>query len=227
MSINLLEADVVFDPSAGLRREVLAGTLEAARLPQSVSNVRLSLQDIHIKRHGELGRAEVQVVTIVTDGISQEPIQLFSEVYENVQKWTHLPLGAGGVTLYRTDAQQIPAYLDYRILLTELDEDIRAIGTLLDEVRRDAQFEAARQALLAAAAIAAPPAALITASSDLALNIVARLLKANKDDQLLLVRGSFDNAFDGLGTKYGPVTKGNRQAAVTYQAEAAEAPRLA
>lgn len=222
MSINLLEADVVFEPSAGLQREVLAGTLEMRSLPASVSNVRLSLKDIYIKRHGELGRAEVQVVTVVTDGISQEPIQLFSEVFENVQRWSHLPLGEGGVTLYRTNAQQIPAFLDYRILLTELDEDIRNVGGLLDEVRRDGQFAAAREALLAAAAVAAPPAALITASSDLALNIVARLLKANKDDQLLLVRGSFDNAFDGLGTKYGAITKGNRSAGVTYQAEAAE-----
>ncbi|UOQ73567.1 hypothetical protein [Hymenobacter cellulosilyticus] len=223
MSINLLEADVVFEPSLGLRREVMAGTLEGHRLPPSVSNVRLSLKDVHIKRHGELGRAEVQVVTVVTDGISQEPIQLFSEVFENVQKWSHLPLGEGGVTLYRTDAQQIPAFLDYRILLTELDEDIRSVGNLLDAVRQDEQFAAARQALLAAAAVAAPPAALISASSDLVMNLVARVLKANKDDQMLLVRGSFDNAFDGLGTKYGTITKGNRQAAVTYQAEAVEA----
>jgi hypothetical protein len=220
MSMNLLEADVVFEPSAALRREVLAGTIEARSLPQTVEAVRLVLQDVYIKRHGELNRAEVQLVTVVTDGISAEPIQLCSETYEGVKKWSHLPLGEGGITLYRTEAQRIPQYLDYRVLITELDSDSRAIGALLDEVRQDEQFNAARTALLAAAAVAAPPAALITATSDLALNLVARLLKANKDDQLLLVRGSFDNAFDNLGTTFGPITKGNERAAITYQAQA-------
>lgn len=218
--MTLLEADVVFEPSAALRREVLAGTIAARSLPQPVEAVRLVLQDVHIKRHGELNRAEVQLVTIVTDGISAEPIQLCSETFEGVKKWSHLPLGEGGITLYRTQAPRIPQYLDYRILLTELDGDLRAIGALLDEVRQDEQFHAARAALLAAAAIAAPPAALITATSDLALNLVARLLKANRDDQLLLVRGSFDNAFDNLGTTFGPITKGTDRAAVTYQAQA-------
>lgn len=220
MSLNLLEADVVFEPSSEMRREVMAGPIEARRLPPTVQAVRVVLQDVHVKRHGELNRAEVQVVTIVTDGISADPIQLCSETFEGVKKWSHLPLGAGGVTLYRTNAQRIPEYLDYRILVTELDGDVRAIGTMLDEVRQDEQFKTARTALLAAAAVAAPPAAPITATSDLVLNVVARFLKANKDDQLVLVRGSFDNAFDGLGTQFGPITKGNERAAITYRSEA-------
>lgn len=220
MNMNLLEADVVFEPSAAMRREVMAGTLVARSLPPTVEAVRLVLQDVYVKRHGELNRAEVQVVTVVTDGISAEPIQLCSETFEGVKKWSHLTLGEGGITLYRTDAQRIPQYLDYRILITELDGDIRAIGAMLDEVRQDEQFNAARTALLAAAAVAAPPAALITATSDLALNLLARVLKANKDDQLLLVRGSFDNAFDDLGTTLGPITKGNERADITYQVQA-------
>lgn len=219
-SSNLLTPDIEFEPSHALQQAAAFGSF--ALLPTNTQQVLMSLRRVFIHRTSDfLSKAEVQVLTVVSDGVSAEPIQLSSEVYEGIGRNTELPLGPGGIALYRTSDGKIPAFLDYRILVMELDEDVRKAGELLDAVRQDEQFKQFRTSLLAAAAVAAPPAALITAATDFTLNLLARLLKANRDDQLLLVSGSFSNTFDDLGTKYGPITQNNRKAEITYDVQAA------
>lgn len=222
MATALLTPNVVFTPSAALRQAHTLGQLASLSLPASTTEVLMSLRRVFIKRKGDLlGPGEVQILSVVTDGVSAEPIQMSSQVFEGVRRKTELPLGPGGLALYRTTAGKIPEFLDYRILVLELDEDVRRAGEVLDAVRQDAQFQQFRTALLAAAAVAAPPAALITAATDFALNTLARLLKANRDDQLLLVQGSFSNVFDDLGTKYGLITQDSRSAEISYDVQAA------
>ena len=219
---NLLTPDITFEPSQTLQQAQFLGHFSSKSLPASTQEVLMSLRRVFIRRKRELlGKAEIQVVSVVTDGVSAEPIQLCSEVYEGIGRKTELPLGPGGVALYRTSNGKVPQFLDYRILLMELDEDVRQTGAVLDAVRQDDQFKQFRSALLAATAVAAPPAALITAATDFTLNLLARLLKADKDDQLLLIRGSFSNTFDDLGTKYGLINQANSNAEVSYQVQAA------
>jgi len=219
---TLLTPDVVFAPSSALRQAHTLGQLNDLRLPASTTQVLLSLRRVFIKRKSDLlGPGEVQLLSVVSDGVSAEPIQMSSQVFEGVRRKTELPLGPGGLALYRTMAGQIPEFLDYRILVLELDEDVRQAGAVLDAVRQDAQYLQFRDALLAAAAVAAPPAALITAATDFAFNTLARLLRADRDDQLLLVQGSFSNTFDDLGTKYGLITQSSRSAEISYDVQAA------
>jgi hypothetical protein len=222
MAINLLTPDIEFGHSQSILRAEAFGHVASRRLPATTQEVQMTLRRIFIRRASDfLGKAEIQVLSIVTDGVSAEPIQLCAEVYSGIKRKTELPLAPGGIALYRTSAGKVPEFIDYRILVMELDDDVRQTGELLDSVRQDEQFKQFRSALLAATALAAPPVALITAATDFALNLVARLLKADKDDQLLLVRGSFSNTFDDLGTKYGLIPHANRNAEIAYDVQAA------
>lgn len=219
---TLLQPDAVFEPSAVLGQQALLGNISRAALPITTKAVRMSLKSVFVNRIHELGKGEIQVISVVTDGVSQEPIQLCSEVYKKVKKRTSLPIGSGGITLYRTNAEgKIPPYLDYRILVVELDEDAREAGNLLDQVRQDNQFQSFQDSLLQVTTFTAPQIALIGAATDFTLNIIAKILKANKDDQLFLLRGSFDNAFDSLGVNFGEMTQGNGNVTVKYRVEAA------
>lgn len=198
------------------------GQLANLPLPATTTQVQLSLRRVFVKRKSDLlGPGEIQVISVVTDGVSTEPIQLHSVVFEGIRRKTELPLGPGGLTLYRTSNGKVPEFLDYRILIVELDEDVRQAGAILDAVRQDVQFDQFRTALLTAATVAAPPAALVTAATDLTLNVLTRLLKADKDDQLLLVQGSFSNTFDALGTRYGLINQRSRSAEISYEMQAA------
>ena len=58
------------------------------------------------------------------------------------------------------------------------------------------------------------------AATDFTLNIIAKILQANKDDQLFLLRGSFDNAFDSLGVGFDEMTQDNSNVTVKYDVEA-------
>ena len=222
MAASILTPDITFEPSHVLQQAEFLGSFASRTLPPSTQEVLMTLRRVFIRRkHDFLSKAEIQLVSVVTDGVSAEPIQLYSELYEGIGRNTELPLGPSGVALYRTSDGKVPQFLDYRILIMELDEDVRQAGELLDAVRQDDQFKQFRSALLAATTIASPPAALITAATDFALNLLARLLKANKDDQLLLLRGSFSNTFDELGTKYGLINQANSNAEIAYQVETA------
>lgn len=219
---TFLTPDVVFAPSLALHQAEALGQLASLRLPATTTQVLMSLRRVFIKRKSDLlGPGEIQIISIVTDGVSAEPIQLHTEVFEGIRRKTELPLGPGGLALYRTSDGKVPEFLDYRILIMELDDDVRRAGEILDAVRQDTQFDQFRAALLTAAAVAAPPAALITAATDLTLNILTRLLKADRDDQLLLVQGSFSNTFDDLGTRYGVINQSSRNAEISYEVQVA------
>ena len=217
---TLLQPDAIFEPSAVLGQQALLGNISRAALPITTQAVRMSLKSVFINKIGELGKGEIQLISVVTDGVSQEPIQLCSEVYQKVKRKTSLPIGVGGITLYRTEQGRIPPFLDYRILVMELDDGARQAGELLDKVRQDDQFQTFKESLLQVTAFAAPQIALISAATDFTLNIIAKILKANKDDQLFLLRGSFDNAFDSLGVGFGEVTQGNQNITLKYDVEA-------
>ena len=218
---TLLQPDAVFEPSAVLGQQALMGNISRAALPITTQAVRMSLKSVYINKVRELGKGEIQLISIVTDGVSKEPIQLCSEIYEKVKRRSNLTIGKGGITLYRTESEgRIPPFLDYRILVMELDGGAREAGALLDQVRQDGQFQTFQKSLLQVTSFAAPQIALISAATDFTLNIIAKILKANKDDQLFLLRGSFDNAFDSLGVGFGEMTQGNSNVTVKYEVEA-------
>jgi hypothetical protein len=219
--------DVTFHPSAQLREAVALGTLpdkvaarvSAAALDPDVTNVLMSLRDVTVMDVRDVGRGDVYVVTVVTDSISPEPITMSIKTFNDVADGESLNLGPSGVAMYRNPAPKVPTFLDYRILVAESDQELRDAGKLITEITSDSTFKSFRDSLLAVGG-AAPTVALAGAAGDFVLSLVARILKMNRDDQLIYVAGSFDAAFDDLGTKLGDIVQKTAFSKVTYVVKA-------
>jgi hypothetical protein len=95
-------------------------------------------------------------------------------------------------------------------------QELRDADAVLDEIRADGTYKGFRDALLAITGATQPTIAPATAAADFAMVLVARILKMNRDDQLIYIAGSFDDAFDDLGVKHGLVPHKNRYAKVSY-----------
>jgi hypothetical protein len=221
MSFQLLPPDVVFDPSAGARLAAMSGSLENGKLPNSATAVRMVLKEVLIRRPGEIGRGEIQVITVVSDGVSDAPLQLETKVYERVKRNSKLPIGPGGLVVYLAEGAQMPRFLNYKILVLELDAKGRNAGEWLAQIHNDEKFKSTADGLLKAAITSTPTVELIAAASNVALSLIAHILRNNNDDQLLLIEGSYDSRFDDLGTKYGLVRQGNQFVEVAYEMQAA------
>jgi hypothetical protein len=223
------EPDVVFRPSESLRDAAALGTLPpkigdlvgTLGLDPSVKNVRMSLKEVFVIDARDPGKGDIYLVTLVTDSVGPEPMSLTVKTFNDISDGEALQIGPAGLALYRNPPGQLPRYLDYRILVAESDQELRDAGAVLDEVRNDATFKGFRDSLLKVTGATAPTIALATAAADFVMGLVARILKMNRDDQLMYIAGSFDDAFDDLGVKLGMVAHKNTYAKVTYQVEAA------
>ncbi|WP_210463779.1 hypothetical protein [Rufibacter roseolus] len=218
--------DVIVSPSKRIRDMVFSqeateeSLIGVTGLPPATTDIRFQLKDVYIKRKREIGRGEIYVVTVIADDASAEPLQLQTMVFENVKNKSHLDLGPKGLTCYRNTPGKIPRFLDYRLMVMEFDGGARDMGTVVAEVQENQQFQNFKNAIAGITTLGAPQIALISGATDFVLALTAKLLKANKDDQLFLVQGSFDNTFDALGVTEGLITQGNKYAEITYQIQA-------
>ena len=223
---TLLVPDVIHRPSEAQRLAAAAGAAVEApgarprALDPALRHVRMSLKDVLVIDNRDLGRGDIYLVTLVTDNLGPEPMEMSVKTFDDIAKHEHLTLGPAGLAMYRRSAP-LPSFLDYRILVAESDQGLRDAGAVLDDVRADATYKSFRDNLIKVAGATAPAAALATAAADFTMQLVARILKANRDDQLMYVAGSFDDAFDNLGVPLGVVTHRNTFAEVKYVVEAA------
>lgn len=221
-----LVPDVVHRPSERQRQAAALGVgpqppdAGTRALAPSVSQVRMSLKDVLVSDPRDIGRGDIYLVTLVADNVGPEPIEMAVRTFHDIRKGERLQLGPAGLAMYRRTAP-LPAFIDYRILVAESDQGLRDAGGILDEVRADETFKSFRDSLLKVTGATAPTIALATAAADFTMNLVARILKANRDDQLIYIAGSFDDAFDDLGVPEGLITHRNDFVAVQYQVEAA------
>jgi hypothetical protein len=220
--------DIVFRPSAALRDAVITGTLpdkvlpsmRSAGLDPTLTRVLMSLRDVTVIDNRDIGRGDIYVVTLVTDNISPEPMTLSVKTFADVEDGASLTLGPSGIAMYRNPAPKVPEFLDFRILVMESDQELRDTGGLIAEVTADPTYVSFRDNLLKVGGVA-PTAALATAAGDFVLGLIGRLLRMNRDDQLIYVAGSFDAAFDDLGTTLGDIVQKTPFARVTYGVRAA------
>jgi hypothetical protein len=223
------EPDIVFRPSEALRSAAALGTLphklgsvvSTLGLDPSIRNVRMSLKEVFVIDNRDPGKGDIYLVTLVTDSIGAEPMKLEVKTFNDIRDAEALQIGPTGLAIYRNEPGKLPRYLDYRIMVAESDQELRDAGAVLDDVRNDATFKSFRDNLLKVTGATAPTIALATAAADFTMGLVARILKMNRDDQLIYIAGSFDDAFDDLGVKLGLVAHKNSYAKVTYQVEAA------
>ena len=224
----LLVPDVVDRPSDARRLAAAAGrtpdpasaTMRPRALDPAMQHIRMSLKDVLVIDNRDVGRGDIYVVTLVADSIGPEPIEMAVKTFQDVRKGQRLQIGPTGMSMYRR-SRPLPIFLDYRVLVAESDQGLRDAGAIIDEVRADGTYISFRDSLVKVAAASAPAAALATAAADFTMQLVARILKSNRDDQLIYVAGSFDDAFDDLGVPQGLVTHRNEYAEVKYQVEVA------
>ena len=230
----LLVPDVVHRPSAALRQAAI-GRGPAARAPMQASaldpamrQIRMSLKDVLVIDNRDIGRGDIYVVTVVADDIGPEPIAMTARTFQDIRKGQRLTLGPSGIAMYR-HGLPLPAYLDYRILVAESDQGLRDAGALLQQVRADATFVSFRDSLIKVAATGAPAAALATAAADFTLQLVGRILASNRDDQLMYVAGSFDDAFDNPACRKArsPTATSTRRSSTRWKPPAERARRRA
>jgi len=221
--------DIVYRPSGEFedmlkvdampRKAALA--LSALSLDPTITDVEMRLKEVFIFDNRDPGKGDIYLVTVVADNLSQEPITLEVRTFEDIHDNEALQLGAAGLTMYRNPQGKIPRFLDYRILVSESDHEMRQAGDVVNEIRTNDQFKAVRDNLIAMAATAQPTVALITAAVDLVVGLIARILKMNRDDQIMYIAGSFNDKIDDLGVQYGLVAHKNAYARVAYQVLAA------
>jgi hypothetical protein len=223
------EPDVIYRPSEALRAAAALGTLptklesavQTLGLDPAIRNVRMSLKEVFVIDNRDPGKGDIYLVTLVTDSIGAEPMKLEVKTFNDVRDAEALQIGPAGLAMYRNEPGKLPRYLDYRILVAESDQELRDAGGVIDEVRNDGTFKSFRDGLLKLTGAAAPTIALATAAADFTMSLMGRILKMNRDDQLIYIAGSFDDAFDDLGVTLGPVAHKNSYAKVTYRVEAA------
>ena len=219
--------DVTFHPSAQLREAVTLGRLPdkvakrvgATALDPGITKVLMSLRNVTVMDVRDVGRGDVYVAAVVIDNVSPEPIGMSIKTFQDVADGESLNLGPSGIAMYRNPVPKVPEFLDYRILVAESDQELRDAGALISEVTADSTFKSFRDGLLAVGG-AAPAVALAGAAGDFVLSLLARILKMNRDDQLIYVAGSFDAAFDDLGTTLGDIVQKTAFAKVTYGVKA-------
>jgi hypothetical protein len=223
------QPDITYRPSGELEKmlRVEAMPAKAARalrplsLDPSITDVEMRLKEVFVFDNRDPGKGDIYLVSVVTDGLAQEPFTLEIKAFPDIHDNEALQLGPAGLTVYRNPQGTIPRFLDYRIMVMESDQVIRQAGDILSEIRGNDQFKSVRDNLIAMAATAQPTAALITAATDLVVGLTAQILKMNEDDQIIYIAGSFNDKIDDLGVKYGLIAHKNKYARVSYEVLAA------
>lgn len=98
--------------------------------------------------------------------------------------------GDTGKVLFR--ANRIPDFIDWIMLVIEIDEDVRELGAKLDDFITDDEIDdLSRNVLKLAGAVATPQYMAAVAIGKFVMKKTAAFMKENKNDQLGLVEQSF------------------------------------
>ncbi len=190
-------------------------------IDDTIKNLNLSIDQVKILNKMELvGKAEVLVAWVIADDTSDNPIQMGNtKIFEKLKKNDSLKFGPTGLSIYQNQNGKIPKYIRYSLLVIESDERVRKFGERLESIRSSQAFKTATKSIIATTALAAAPVAAVTAGVDLVLKLLAKGMSMNKDDQMILIEGSYNRLFDDL-SKFKNVNAKSRYVDVNYSLEA-------
>lgn len=201
--------------SAHARVHLIERVSQAPRPQRRKQKVFLSLKDVFLHQTLDiLSRAEVNVVTLAIDNDSKKPFELHAKTFERIPANSALELGPTGLTIYRKKTKA-PDFIEYRIMIMEVDTDIRTAGKLLQEVQDSEEYKAIYDKVAQAVAAGHPVASLLNEAGDLVINMIGRIMARNKDDQMIYIAGTFENIPEAIDR--GLITHDNRVVRVSYQ----------
>lgn len=191
--------------------------LSHIRLKILIMNFFLILDRAQIhKKHEFLNKAEVKFYSFVADGqfsmpeldqllSTQNPEELRPMIKTAAQsiigKWEGVEIqnvkaghifefGDTGRILFRS--QEIPDSIDWIMFVVEIDDDIRNLGSRIDEILPDEDIDSlANNIITIASSAATPQATAAIAISKMLVRGITSFMKSNKNDQLGVIEQSF------------------------------------
>lgn len=167
------------------------------------------LNRIWVEHNREIGKAEAKIMSFVTsgdvplptlDGLLQTNDQQEKKniivaatrgvlssrrlvQIDNVKDKNYITFGHSGISIYTTS--KIPLDFNMSVIVLENDEDVRALGAAIDSIVTTPEFGSFMDNLLIALGASVTPALTATVEiSKYLAQIVANLMKGNKDDQI-------------------------------------------
>jgi len=183
-------------------------------VPTTVTDVEIRLKEVFIIDNRDVGKGDIYLTCVAVDNVNPEPFKLEVKTFESVPKKSNLTIGPAGLAIYRNPEGKIPRFIDFRIMIMESDQELRDAGSVISEVREDQEYKDVVKEISTAVAASNPFAAVFVGAADILIGIIARILKMNQDDQIMLLPGYFNDKFDDLGLKYSPFPAENQYAKI-------------
>jgi hypothetical protein len=159
---------------------------------------QLNLTGVHIIDNHEIGPAEVFLISTIVDGISKEPITVQLKEFTGVKDDSALDLVEPGVTLYQ-NMQEVPPFLDWRLIICESDASTREKGAFLKELGKDEDWKSVTATLKTALEAANPVAGVVVGLVDQLVQVIGRVMTMNTDDQIGYLAVTYNRTLDDLG----------------------------
>ncbi len=156
----------------------------------------MRLQEVKIKgwntKWGRLVRkVPIYIITTVVDGSKENPIKLQLKSFNNVERGTILSIGNLGVSMYYKKGK-LPEFLDTRILIVRSKDSYRYAGGLLHKINQNSEFLDAVKEL---SVLSGNPLAILS-QVDSIIDIIAKILILQRDDQLLYYPVTISKEFE-------------------------------
>jgi hypothetical protein len=177
-------------------RQAVAPKVRALKPDAKVA--QLNLTGVYIIDNHEIGDGEVFLISTIVDGISKEPITVELKTFHGVKDDSALPLVDPGVTLYQ-NMQEVPTFLDWRLIIGESDSPIRDKGAFLKELAKDDDWKSVTATLKTALSTANPVAGVVVGLVDGLVGVIGRIMEINNDDQIGYLAVSYNKTLDDLG----------------------------
>jgi hypothetical protein len=162
-------------------------------MPTEYSHVSMLIRDLLLTEPRDPDKeSEVYVVSAVADGIGEEPLQVQSLICEGITPYHSFPISGDGYAIYHNKAGVLPDNIDYAIAVMESDAEYRSAGELISAITGTEDFASIKSQILLAVAAGAPWMNLAVG----VIGIATVLLKANRDDQLLITMGNLTRGLD-------------------------------
>ena len=208
---------VLHSPSAHKRLGL--DSLPATNNIHGVTNtIRMKIKSAKILSTAEK-KKEIYLLSLVIDDVSNNPFSLNALALNNISCNEEIPLGETGLEIYSNDNGIIPGYIHFRVCVMESNLPDRDFQKLLTKIMKQTELAQYAGMLNSVTPNAVADLKIFTQVAEQTLQFMGKIIKSEKDIQLLQVIGSYDNAFDALGYKYGLTELGNKNAAIKMAVE--------
>lgn len=142
------------------------------------------------------GSNEIKLVSLVFDGASKDPFKFEVGSFPGIDTNKKLPIGDGGLALYFSEPDQLPRFIDWRLLVIEDDSDVRNAAKIIHQVQKTANYNGIVEE---AVGLVNSTWAAVTKITSSVISLIATAMEQNQDDVISLYAATYTLVFDSLG----------------------------